>query len=59
VSALDYYTAELNRFSGEMCARVADLEDPHEAALMLEKIRETIAAFLLVEYECECRVGRG
>jgi hypothetical protein len=56
---IDVYTAELNRFSGELCARVADLEDDAEAAAVLDRVRETLAALLMIEYECECRVRRG
>lgn len=57
--SLDVYTAELNRFSGELCARVADLEDDDLTGEILSRVRETIAAMLLIEYECECRLGRG
>lgn len=56
MSDVDAYTAELNRFSGELCARLVELEDQGLLAEVLGRVRETIAAMLLVEFECECRL---
>lgn len=59
MSDVDVYTAALNQFSGELCARLVELEDEQLVGEILDRVRETIAAMLLVEFECECRLRRG